>query len=240
MRSISSERSGIERLKADADGGDAADRRRERAHREGTRTPSASAATVTGVRARSGRDARSRTAPAVRARSRREPGFQLVQDDAGDGRQLEPARLAQGHPGELDQLGLRADHAADLPGDGVAVDREEAGVEALRPARGRDGAGDDLHRLRGPGSTPCSPKAAQGPAGTRLGRAVIRRAEEKPGLLEGLADGGERQRPAAGGRGPPGPGHQRLRAPGPRARRPRSPRGRRARCGRRETRTCRA
>src|SRR5438128_15122 len=63
---------------------------------------------------------------------------ELFQDRVRDRRQLELLRVLEIHPGELDQLRVRSDHAADFIRHHVAVNREEARVEALRTPRRRD------------------------------------------------------------------------------------------------------
>ena len=91
-----------------------------------------------------------RTAPAGRGRSRRRRGPRALPARraviVGMSRLLAPRRSAA-RP--VRPVRRPADHAFDPVRDGAGVGGEEAGVEAARPARRRDGAGDEMHAARG-------------------------------------------------------------------------------------------
>lgn len=77
------------------------------------------------------------------AESGLQPFLDLGDDHLGDGRQVELAGFVEGDGDEVDEFRIRADDVLDLGGDGAGIDREETRVEALGPARRRDGAGDE-------------------------------------------------------------------------------------------------
>ena len=91
-----------------------------------------------------------------------------------------------------------------------AVDGEESGVEAPHALGWRDGSADEMQRLQIGKHTPFLKGRPGGGCGGAVRTSIIPGPEQKARLLEGLADGSERQSPTALGRGPGDPGHQRL------------------------------
>ncbi len=129
---------------------------------------------------------------------RREVGgdldVQFVEDRAGDEGQVEVARFLEANPGQLGELAILPDPGRFLRRDGAAVDGEEPGVEAPHALGRGDGAGDEMQRLEIGQHAVAVERLPAG--GHGLGRAVLGGAEQEAGLLVGLADRGERQRPA--------------------------------------------
>ena len=74
-----------------------------------------------------------------------DPGIEFLKHHAGDRRHVDGCGFPDRHPDQFDQFGIRADHAFDLVSDAGGVGREKAGVEALRPPRRGDGAGDEMN-----------------------------------------------------------------------------------------------
>src|SRR4029450_10773926 len=69
----------------------------------------------------------------------------LAQDEPGDGGQWQLARFVELDPADVAQLAGMADGAGRILG----ARHEEAGVETARPARRRDGAGDQVEAVEG-------------------------------------------------------------------------------------------
>ena len=115
----------------------------------------------------------------------------LAQDQAGDRRQRQLARLVEPHPADVAHLA----GMADLAGRVLGARHEEAGVEAARPAGRRHGAGDQVEAIERR-RQPLVEEALPVLAVVLLGRAAVQGlGEQQPGLLEGLADGGDGERP---------------------------------------------
>ena len=122
------------------------------------------------------------------------PRGQFLEHHAGDGRHVELGRVRDRHPDQFDQLGIGADDAVDAVGDLGRVGGEEARVEAPRPPRRGDGAGDEMD-AREIGKDAGSGKFGPDVAGHHRRRFALD-AEQEPGFLAGLAH--RRERKAAG------------------------------------------
>ena len=59
---------------------------------------------------------------------------EFLQHHVGDAGEIEPPRLGEAEPGEVVEFALRPGDALHLAGDEGAVEGEEAGIEAPRPA----------------------------------------------------------------------------------------------------------
>src|SRR5215218_10598883 len=117
----------------------------------------------------------------------------LAQDKAGNGGQRQLARLVELDPADVAELAGMADGAGRILG----ARHEEAGVEAARPARRRDGAGDQVEAVQRRAHALVQ-KALPVFAEILLGRAALERlGQHQAGLLEGLADRSDGKRPCA-------------------------------------------
>ena len=109
-------------------------------------------------------------------------------------------------PDKFHEFRVGADDAVDLVGDRARVHGKKARIEAARPARRRDRPHDEMQR-REIGQHAGVRKGPPGTIGHRRHR-VGAPPEHQPGLFEGLADGGERQRARLGGARPRDAAHE--------------------------------
>lgn len=117
---------------------------------------------------------------------------QIFQRDFGDGEEVEPLDVLERLPNQFRELGLGADDAVELVRDGGDVRGKEARVVAPGAPWRRDGAADEMNR-REIRRDHMLGELGPRPAG-RLRRGVGLPAEQEAGLLERLADRGERER----------------------------------------------
>src|SRR5690606_40196716 len=75
-----------------------------------------------------------------------EKGTDLAEDDFGDEGQVEPPRLAKGHPVQMRQFVRRAREIVGVAWQRGGIGEEEPRVEAARPAGRRDRAEDEGER----------------------------------------------------------------------------------------------
>ena len=100
--------------------------------------------------------------------------------------------LGHRHPDQLGELAVGTDDAVPALDDMRRVDGEEAGIEALRPSRRGDRPGDEVQRAEiGQHAGLRELRPQSGRCGGR-GRHLA--ADQQPGFLERLADGGEGER----------------------------------------------
>src|SRR5690606_13292681 len=112
---------------------------------------------------------------------------------AGDGRQVQRQGVVQRQPGDLVQFARSFGRFGMEQGRGVG--HEEAGVEAARPARRGDGAGD-IGQGGQVGQGADSAELAPRPGDGGDGRGCR---QHQAGLLEGFARGGQGQGAGATG-----------------------------------------